>query len=139
VIQQAGSDSCCRHPFFLSISLSLSFFFFLFFCFSRQGFSVYPWLSWNSLCRPSWPQTQRSSCLCLPSARIKGLSHHWLARTSFLSSFFFLLFFKLGIFFIYISNAIPKVPHTRPPLCYPPTPTSWPWRSPVLRHIKFLR
>jgi hypothetical protein len=23
-----------------------------------------------------------------------------------------------------------------PPLTYPPTPTSWPWRSPVLRHIK---
>jgi hypothetical protein len=27
--------------------------FFLFF--SRQGFSVYPWLSWNSLSRPGWP------------------------------------------------------------------------------------
>ena len=25
------------------------------------------------------------------------------------------LFFKLGIFFIYISNAIPKVPHTHLP------------------------
>ena len=24
-----------------------------------------------------------------------------------------------------------------PPLPYPPTPTSWPWNSPVLRHIKF--
>ena len=46
-------------------------------------------------------------------------------------------FFLLGIFLIYISNAIPKVPHTLPPLPYPPTPTSWPWRSPVLRHIKF--
>ena len=42
------------------------------------------------------------------------------------------LFLKLGIYFIYISNAIPKVPH-------PPTPTSWPCRSPVLRHIKFAR
>jgi hypothetical protein len=31
----------------------------------------------------------------------------------FLSSFFF-FFFKLGIFLIYISNAIPKVPHTDP-------------------------
>jgi hypothetical protein len=42
----------------------------------------------------------------------------------------------LGTFFIYISNAIPKVPHTLlPPLPYPPTPTS----SPVLRHIKFAR
>jgi hypothetical protein len=36
---------------------------------------------------------------------------------------FFLL--KLGIYFIYISNAIPKVPHTLPhPLPHPPTPTS---------------
>jgi hypothetical protein len=30
-----------------------------------------------------------------------------------------------------------KVPHTLPhPLPHPPTPTSWPWRSPVLRHIR---
>jgi hypothetical protein len=44
----------------------------------------------------------------------------------------------LGIYFIYISNAIPKVPHILPhPLPQPPTPTSWPWRSPVMRHIKF--
>jgi hypothetical protein len=27
--------------------------FFFFFGFSRQGFSVQPWLSWNSLCRPA--------------------------------------------------------------------------------------
>jgi hypothetical protein len=33
----------------------------------------------------------------------------------------------------------PKSPHTLPPLPYPPTPTSWPWCSPVLRHIKFAR
>jgi hypothetical protein len=45
--------------------------------------------------------------------------------------FFFFFFFKLDIFLIYISNAIPKVPR------YPPTPTFWPWRSPVLGHIKF--
>jgi hypothetical protein len=36
------------------------------------------------------------------------------------TSFFFLIyFFLLGIFLIYISNAIPKVPHTHPP----PSPT----------------
>jgi hypothetical protein len=52
----------------------------------------------------------------------------------------FFFFFFLGIFFIYISSAIPKVPHTLPhPIPYPPTPTSWPWRSPILRHIKFAR
>jgi hypothetical protein len=32
----------------------------------------------------------------------------------------FILFFKLDIFFIYISNAIPKVPYTVPPP-YSPT------------------
>jgi hypothetical protein len=42
----------------------------------RQGFSVYPWLSWNSLCRPGWPRTQKSACLCLQSAGIKGVRHH---------------------------------------------------------------
>ena len=26
-----------------------------FFGFPRQGFSLLPWLSWNSLCRPGWP------------------------------------------------------------------------------------
>ena len=61
----------------------------------------------------------------------------------YLLTFLFFLFsnFLLGIFFIYISNAIPKVPHTLssilPPLLSPPIPTSWPWCSPVLRHIKF--
>jgi hypothetical protein len=29
--------------------------------------------------------------------------------------FFFFKYFLLGIFLIYISNAIPKVPHTLPP------------------------
>jgi hypothetical protein len=54
--------------FELSFFLSFSFFGFL-----RQGFSVWPWLSWNSLCRPGWPRTQKSACLCLPSAGIKGV------------------------------------------------------------------
>jgi hypothetical protein len=60
----------------------------------------------------------------------------------FFSFLFFSLFsslFLLDIFFIYISNAIPKVPYTLPPtlLPFPPTPTSLPWLSPVLGHIKF--
>jgi hypothetical protein len=46
------------------------------FVFSRQGFSVQSWLSWNSLCRPGWPRTQISTCLCLPSAGIKGVRNH---------------------------------------------------------------
>jgi hypothetical protein len=53
---------------------------------------------------------------------------------------FLFYFILIRYFFIYISNDIPKFPHTLPPtLPYPPTSTSWPWRSPVLRHIKFAR
>jgi hypothetical protein len=33
----------------------------------------------NSLCRPGWPRTQKSTCLYLPSTGIKGLHHHHLA------------------------------------------------------------
>jgi hypothetical protein len=46
------------------------------FLFLIQDFSVYPWLSWNSFCRPGWSGTQKSACLCLPSAGIKGVYHH---------------------------------------------------------------
>jgi hypothetical protein len=48
-------------------------------------------------------------------------------------------FFLLDIFFIYISNL--KVLYTLPPalLPNPPTPTFWPWHSPVLGHIIFTR
>jgi hypothetical protein len=28
-----------------------------------------------SLCSPGWPGTQKSTCLCLPSAGIKGVHH----------------------------------------------------------------
>ncbi|GAB1286729.1 DNA repair protein RAD51 homolog 1 [Apodemus speciosus] len=41
----------------------------------RKGFLCVAWLSWNSLCRPGWPRTQKSTCLCLPSAGIKGVRH----------------------------------------------------------------
>jgi hypothetical protein len=42
--------------------------------FLRQGFSVYKVsLACNSLCRPTHPQTQRSTCLCLQSAGIKDV------------------------------------------------------------------
>jgi hypothetical protein len=59
---------------------------------------------------------------------------------AFIYLFIYLL---LDIFFIYISNAILKVPYTLPStpalLPYPPTPTSWFWHSSVLGHIIFAR
>jgi hypothetical protein len=51
----AGIKGMCHH------SLAL-------FCFSRQGFSLKPCLSWNSVCTPGWPQIQKSACFCLLSA-----------------------------------------------------------------------
>jgi hypothetical protein len=35
------------------------------------------------LCRPGWPRTQKSACLCLPSAGTKGMCHHCQAQGSF--------------------------------------------------------
>ena len=56
---------CCYRIFFFS------------FCSFETGLlRVYvALLSWNSLCRSSWPQTQRSFCLCSPSAGIEDMSH----------------------------------------------------------------
>ena len=53
--------------------------------------------------------------------------------------FCFLKIFPLYTF--QISNAIPKVPYTLPPILLPytPTPVPWPWHSPVLGHKKFAR
>jgi hypothetical protein len=72
-------------PTFLSFS-----FLFLFFVLGeglKHGFSVYPWLSWNSLSTPGWPRTQKSTCLCLPSAGIKGMGHHTRLNPDFSMSF----------------------------------------------------
>jgi hypothetical protein len=43
---------------------------------------------------------------------------------SFFQEILFYFFFKLGIFLVYISNAISKVPHTHPPN---PLPTHSPF------------
>jgi hypothetical protein len=56
---------------------------------------------------------------------------------------FFLNFLKFLFFiryFLYLHfKCYPKSPPATPPFPYPPTPTSWPWHSPVLRHINFAR
>ena len=73
--------------FYLCVFCFLVFCFVLFcfvlFCFTSQGFSVQPWLSWISLCILGWPGSQRSACLCLPSAGIKGERHHTWPLMSF--------------------------------------------------------
>jgi hypothetical protein len=81
-------------------------------------------------------------CMCFPLLLIRNYLFPVFSSCSFLPwdgvfllvfSLLLLLILLIGIYFIYISSAIPKVPPT-PTL--PPTPTSWPWRSPVLRHIR---
>jgi hypothetical protein len=57
-------------------------------------------------------------------------------------SFSFFLFYNFLIrYFLHLHfQCYPKSPpYPPPPSPYPTTPTSWPWRSPVLRHIKFAR
>jgi hypothetical protein len=57
--------------------------------------------------------------------------------TSHGNNFFFFSIFLLGIYFIYISNAIPKVPFSLPLLLsYPPTPIFWPWCFPCSEAYK---
>jgi hypothetical protein len=88
VCAHAHMHACARTHIHTHTDSILCFSFlgcFVLFCFVflRQGFSVYPWLSWNSLCRPGWPRTQKSACLCLPSAGIKGVCYHaWLFQFS---------------------------------------------------------
>jgi hypothetical protein len=52
-----------------------------------------------------------------------------------------LVYFYLFIYYVFSSITFPmlsqKSPIPSPPLPYPPTLTFWPWRSPVLGHIKF--
>jgi hypothetical protein len=42
-------------------------------------------MSWHSVWRPAWPQTQRSSCPCVSSAGIKDIHLYYPARVSILN------------------------------------------------------
>jgi hypothetical protein len=75
----------CPHSISVLIFLFYSFIW-GWFCFgrSRQGVSLWPWLSWHSLCRPGWPWTHRDHPACLWSTRVTGKHRHaclagWLA------------------------------------------------------------
>ena len=55
------------------VFIFLSFFLFLS---RRTGFLCITLACWNSLCRLGWLRTQKSTCLCLPNAGIKGVRYH---------------------------------------------------------------
>ena len=64
------------------------------------------------------------------------------SRSTLWGGLFVCFNFLLDIFFIYISNAIPKVPYNLPSstlLPNPPTLASWPRHFPVLGHITFTK
>jgi hypothetical protein len=65
------------HSFFCFCFCFVLFFF-------ETGFLCLALAILNSLCRPGWPQTQKSACLCLPDAGIKGVRHHCPAATTVL-------------------------------------------------------
>lgn len=52
---KTNRDMNIRSPLPIPVSLSLS---------------MSSWLSYNSLCRQNWPQTQGSACLCLLGAKV---------------------------------------------------------------------
>ena len=51
--------------------------------------------SLGCLCRPGWPGTQRSTCLCFLSAGIKGVCCHQPAQSLLLKAFFFFFLYKI--------------------------------------------
>lgn len=58
------TKKCCSLSLCVSFSLSLS------------GSHPYPWLTWNLLCSPGWPQTQKIYPPVIPSSGIKHMCHH---------------------------------------------------------------
>jgi hypothetical protein len=65
--KMANKGGECEPCFLFWLSARQYLFFFCLFVFFRDRVS---------LCIPGWPQTQKSACLCLPSAGIKGVRHH---------------------------------------------------------------
>jgi hypothetical protein len=91
------------------------FFFFFFFLVFQDRVSLYsPGCpgTHNSLGRPGWARTQKSACLCLPSAGIKGMRHHAQLIYYFLSLFFY-FFIIFIIFLLFVFNvALTTLSHT---------------------------
>jgi hypothetical protein len=69
---------------------------------------------------------------CSPEQNTQGCPHSSYIFSTVLTFFNWVF---ISFTFPMLSQKTPRrSPHTNP---YTPTPTSWPWHSPVLRHIKF--
>jgi hypothetical protein len=78
---------------FLFVCLLACFLFLFFVClFIETGFLSVALAVLDSLCRPGWPQTQKSTYLCLPSAEIKGVNTTALSGTQLLEFFVYILY-----------------------------------------------
>jgi hypothetical protein len=94
-----------------------------------------------------WSLCQAAACAVEETAPWEGGSSESaefkeLAGIQSVVYFFFFFFFQFFIrYFLHLHfKRYPKSPlYPFPLLPYPPLPTSWPWHSPVLGHIKFAR
>jgi hypothetical protein len=75
--------------------------------------------------------------LCLvtfPCSHWQLVKYHFFFLKFNMTISYFFSFFKIRYFLHLHFQCYPKSPP-----CLPPSPTSWLWRSPVFRHIKFAR
>jgi hypothetical protein len=89
----------------------------------KKNFELLNWIASIHLC---------NTFIHLQQTNERYLLFHHLNTTSFFK------IFLLRIFLITFPMLSQKSPITPPPLPYPPIPIFWPWRSPVLGHIKFV-
>jgi hypothetical protein len=97
-----------------------------------RSFLMLPWRNFSKVLRYQWRGKDLTLKMDAPSKSLSGErgdnnpgKQRKCPDTSSPSLFFLFFIFLLGIFLIYISNAIPKVPHTLPP-------------TPLLTHSHFL-
>jgi hypothetical protein len=95
-------------------------------------FSIYFISSWRTSYSALWSYLFPSDLQTSP----KFILLLW--PSQFMYSFFLSFSFYCYAFSSFtFPMLIQKAPIPSPPFPYPPTPTLWPWRSPVLGHIKF--
>jgi hypothetical protein len=99
-----------------------------------------------SLCSPGCPGTHSVGQAGLELRNLPASASQVLGLKAWAimaGSVYYSFFFNLFIYFYYVFSSITfpmlsqKSPTPSPPLPYPPIPIFWPWRSPVLGHIKF--
>lgn len=61
-------------------------FFIVVFIVLRQGLTIWPWQSWNSLCKPSWPQAHKDpTAIASQVLELRHVPPEWLHCYFFLT------------------------------------------------------